>query len=241
MAEGSDEHPVLEIGATYASQVMFEDAVEKAYDGGFSFPKVSEMAELVDPIERTILEETNKERAAEQKDQLESIDDLVNDELASMSGDHRTPTAQHFPSVREVKPPHVKKERHSTDESFASQQEAAELREEMESIALRMKGIEDTLETILRERAIIPTHIDKLKESINSQLTLALDKLHSAVESSVSVDPTTVIKDIEEVRGDVIETATAAKSYLSVPPKQGSPIATPGVSLKGKRPFKPRK
>jgi chromosome segregation ATPase len=127
-------------------------------------------------------------------------------------------------------------------ESFASQREAAQLREELEAVTQKMQSLEELVKGLLKEREAIPSHLDNIKSDVNRQLTLMLDKLQGITESDLPrssvTAATTTLEAVKEEANDQLQ---AASSYASAPPKVTSPLATPGANLRGKRRFKPIK
>lgn len=71
-------------------------------------------------------------------------------------------------------------------ESFTSQQESAEIRHQMEVLDIKLMNVETVLNAIVAERANLPKHIDHLREETNKQLTIVLDRLHTALEMNTS-------------------------------------------------------
>jgi hypothetical protein len=128
-------------------------------------------------------------------------------------------------------------------ESYASQHETIELREELELLSNRIQNMESTMELVIRERQNLPDHLATLKVSINQQLTLMRDQLHSLVESGVETVDTTSARDvIQAVADESSNTLTAAAQHLAQPPSTSSPLVHLGVSLtQKKKKFKPRK
>jgi ribosomal protein S15P/S13E len=127
-------------------------------------------------------------------------------------------------------------------ESFASQHETAQLREDFEGLSEKMGKLEEQVLALLKERESIPIHLDTIKEDVNRQLTLMMDKLTSGLEADLTPSSLqAAITSVQELKHDTVERLSAAKSYASAPPKSSSPLATTGVDLKGKRRFKPIK
>lgn len=123
-------------------------------------------------------------------------------------------------------------------ESFASQQETAHLREEMEVIMQRLEKHESDMKALLKEREKLPMILGSMREDMNRQLTLMLDKLQIAKETEVKgAAVSSAAATVEEVRSDMHDQLTAASSFAQAPPSSASPIAT-GQTLRGKRRFK---
>jgi uncharacterized protein YoxC len=129
---------------------------------------------------------------------------------------------------------------HDYAESFASQRETAELREEVESITTKMAHLEDTIKGLLKEREALPGHLVTIREDINRQMTMMMDRLYSATESNLPQSSVqAAVTDIEAARDTAADRLNSAASYAQVPPKATSPLATRGAELKGKRRYKP--
>lgn len=128
------------------------------------------------------------------------------------------------------------------EESFASQQETAQLREDFDTITQRFEALEAQFNLVMKERQNLPDVINNIRADLNSQLTMFSDKLYSILESQVSKQEIqSALATIEEVKNDHSEQLKAASGYLSADPKASSPIVSKGVSLKGKGKFKPVK
>jgi uncharacterized protein YoxC len=127
-------------------------------------------------------------------------------------------------------------------ESFASQKETSQLREELEALSEEMRDLKATLKGVLKEREALPSHLNVIQEDINRQMTLMLSKLHNLSEADIS--PATinaVSTSLEGVKEASNERLEAAVSYATDKPRETSPLATVGVDLKGKRRFRPVK
>jgi len=125
------------------------------------------------------------------------------------------------------------------EESFASQREAAQIREDMEGLSTKIKGMEETIKALLREREGLPSHLASIREDVNSQLTLMLDKLNASLESDLSSSNVqAAISSVRGVQEDTADRLNAAASYASGEPRMSSPLTDPKANLKGKRRFK---
>lgn len=127
-------------------------------------------------------------------------------------------------------------------ESYASQRETAQIREDLDSLADKMARIEERMELMLKEREILPAKLESMRADQNDQLTLILDRLQNALESNVSpLTVTAASAEVERVKADVDDQMTAAVSYTSGEPRKTSPLVDKSADLKGKRRFKPIK
>lgn len=108
-------------------------------------------------------------------------------------------------------------------ESFASQQEAAEIRHHIESLDNRMLNMETLIESLLQERKGLPAHIDRYREDMNKQLTIIADRLHTALEKNISPNVVEQSKDdVMVLSAESENVLTQLKTDLSVDPSVSS-------------------
>jgi len=174
----------------------------------------------------------------------------MNDEELEEMLDEKTPVLpnQEFPRPSKIPPVIIdeqeEKEEESMNyaESFASQRETSQLREELEAMSEEMKELKLTIAGVLKEREALPSHLSAIREDINRQMTLMLEKLHSAAEADISSSGVNAMATtLESVKESSTERLAAAADYATDRPRQNSPLATPGAELKGKRRFRPVK
>lgn len=206
-------------------------------------PGVHELLDAVEKLE--VVEEEESQRRGAEGDETAELDELIEDQ--------KTPTLKQgvfsSPSDKgKMKKPMLEfvseKDEETVDyaESFASQREAAQLREELEAVTQKMQSLEDLVKGLLKEREAIPGHLDNIKSDVNRQLTLMLDKLQGLAESDLPRSSVTAAATtLEAVREETSDKLQAASSYAAAPPKATSPLATPGANLRGKRRFRPVK
>lgn len=127
-------------------------------------------------------------------------------------------------------------------ESFASQRETAQLRDDMEGIMSRLSSIEEKFALAMKEREILPMKIDSIRADINDQLTLILEKLQMAREENTEKTAVaSAMTTIGEIKTDVLDQLQTASSYAGGEPKPTSPLVSQNAELRGKRRFKPVK
>jgi len=127
-------------------------------------------------------------------------------------------------------------------ESFASQQETAQLREELESMGEKYKGLEEQVSLMMKERDNLPEALNQIRADLNKELTAFSDKLYTLLEDQAPrQEVKTAISQVEDIRAEHSDQLRTAVGYLKQAPKKESPLVTRGVSLKGKGKFKPIK
>lgn len=211
------------------------DAMEKT---GMTMPSMSEINEGLGVISDQMESGKGKREWADDDDELEG---LLNEEATPVQTSHE------FPKREESKPVEVDisspdPEEGDYAESFASQRETSQLREELEMMSDEMKELKATIAGVLKEREALPHHLTSIREDINRQMTLMLEKLHFSNEthvSSTNVDAVTTA--LNTVRDESVERLNAAADYASDKPRVTSPLANQGTELKGKRRFRPVK
>lgn len=133
--------------------------------------------------------------------------------------------------IPEADPPYV--------ESFASQQETSELREQMEDLQAKIKGMEETITALLAERKAIPVHVDKVKEELNRALTVMNGKLQASLEANLQPmaiqGAITTLTAASDAASDVL---TATSSFARAPPSAANPLSDSSSRLKGRRAYK---
>lgn len=148
-------------------------------------------------------------------------------------------------SVQEEKPvinPDDQQTDADYEESFASQQETAQLRDDFDDMCHKMKELNEKMNLVLKERENLPGVINDIRRDLNGQLTAFSDKLYTILESQNSnavIENT--LATVEEVRQNSTNQLKAAAGYLASEPKASSPLMTKGATLKGKGKFKPIK
>uniref|UniRef100_A0AAU7YDF8 Uncharacterized protein n=1 Tax=Exserohilum turcicum mymonavirus 1 TaxID=3229033 RepID=A0AAU7YDF8_9MONO len=127
-------------------------------------------------------------------------------------------------------------------ESFATQHETAELREDFEKLSLRFKSLEEKVQLIIKERENLPVILNDMRADLNQSLTAFSDRMYAALEAN-SLNPAVqaALSTVENIRAEQADQLRVASSYLASDLKAGSPITVPGSSLKGKGKFKPTK
>jgi chromosome segregation ATPase len=163
------------------------------------------------------------------KDQEKELGDLLSEE-------------EKFVDSKPVISDHENDDAAEYEESFASQQETAQLREDIENMNHRFDTIEKQFSLMMKERTNLPDVLNTIRADLNAQLTMLHDKMYSVLEASASKDTVKdVMTQIEEVRADHSDQLKAASGYLSSEPRPESPLVQRGVTLKGKGKFKPVK
>lgn len=111
-------------------------------------------------------------------------------------------------------------------ESFTSQQETAEIRGEMQSLDNRLMNIEAIVNSVVAERDGMQQHLDRLKEDVNKQFTVLMDRLHTALEKDIN--PTVLQQsrsDVEVLSGDTHKVLHQLSSDLGQAPSSSSPTS----------------
>lgn len=216
-------------------QQAVDDYIEQS---GLSVPPVSELLSRVTDLESEKLPD----------DQLEADEkQLQHDELAALlemerAESSKTPVGNSGQKEIVIISDDDKNDDDDYEESFASQQETAQLREDFDNITAKFNTLETQFNLVMKERQNLPDVINNIRADLNTQLTTFSDKLYLILESQASKsDIQTALATIEEVRSEHSDQLKAASGYLSSEPKASSPIVTKGISLKGKGKFKPVK
>jgi hypothetical protein len=149
------------------------------------------------------------------------------------------------PVVEDVKPIVEDQEQENEGdyaESFATQHETAELREDFEKLSLKFNSLEEKMKLMIKERENLPTILNDMRADLNQQLTTFSDRMYAALEAN-SLNPAVqaALSTVENIRAEQSDQLRVASSYLASDPKAGSPLVIPGASLKGKGKFKPVK
>lgn len=220
---------------------MFDQALE---DGAVPVP-MGELLQGVEKAEAVLKKEPNPQLTlpmSEWSEELispENLDDLIKE---------ASPTTPRLPKPTPPTQAHttrrssMKAAAASSDyqESFASQRETSEMRSELESISARMSNLEATLEIVLSERSTLPKHIATIREDMNKQLTLMMDKLNTTIESGITSSAAqnaseAIVNAADEV-GDQLH---GLESHATAPPRSKSVLTNPHAKLSGRRRFKP--
>lgn len=216
-------------------QQAVDDYIEQS---GLSVPPVSELLSRVAKLETTKLPD----------DQLTDNDQEHDHEELAVLMELEQAESSKTPTIEKGKKPvaHVSDndvlDDDDYEESYASQQETAQLREDFDNITEKFNTLETQFNLIMKERQNLPDVINNIRSDLNTQLTQFSDKLYTILESQASKkDIQTALATIEEVRSEHSDQLKAASGYLSSEPKASSPIVNRGISLKGKGKFKPVK
>lgn len=181
---------------------------------------------------------TSKTKQSEQEelDQLMGIQpDVLSSRYSKMKPSKKGKEKQHI-----VEEPIV--DEAAYEESFASQQETAQLREEVDAMERRYKDLESKFDLVMRERDNLPTVINNIRNDLNVSLTEFSDKLYKVLEAQRDNKTiATTLATVDEVRAEHADQLKTAAGYLSAEPKATSPLVQKGATLKGKGKFKPIK
>lgn len=216
-------------------QQAVDDYIEAS---GVSVPPVSELLSRVSKLETTKLpdEEVLAEASTHDHDELAALMELEREASSKTPIQIKAETAVTNVSDNDVP------DDDDYEESYASQQETAQLREDFDTITEKFNTLEAQFSLVMKERQNLPEVINNIRADLNTQLTSFSDKLYTILESQASKkDIQTALATIEEVRSEHSDQLKAASGYLSSEPKATSPIVNKGVSLKGKGKFKPVK
>lgn len=223
-----------------------EDAYVSALNEGDELGSVMEAAGATMPSMRAIGDDlrnlvSHADSTSEQKPMEESdLDDLLDERTPVLPNQEFPRPVSNIPKIDVSSNDEANEENYA--ESFASQRETSQLREELEAMSEEMRELKSTLAGVLKEREAIPAHMSAIREDINRQMTLMLDKLHSVSESDVSSSGVNAaVATLNAARDASSERLLAAADYASDRPRQSSPLATAGAELKGKRRFRPCK
>lgn len=200
--------------------------------------RMPSMKSMSDKLEQMKLE-SQTELDMETKD-VEDLDDLLNERTPVLPSSELFEDPEMKTPVLGQKDKQEKEENYA--ESFASQRETSQLREEIEVMSEEMKSLKSTIASLLKEREAIPGHLSTIREDINQQMTLMLSKLHSALESDVSsANVKAASAAVSEAKERSADRLFAAEDYAKDKPRENSPLASKGAELKGKRRFRPVK
>lgn len=223
-----------------------EEGMDEAQEKGLiTIPPVATLLGTVQEIEERMEASLNSQASDPEKEKKEELSQMMFESaIETEINTHPRVFVKPSKSVR------IEKAEEKTEvisdsfeaESFASQRETAELRGELEVFSMRIKNLESILETVLKERSALPAHLARIQEDINAQLTLMSDKLQASLESDIPREAMVEAASTVVAAGvSANDSLHAAKSFLSGPPSNTSPITRSDASLLGKRRFKPRK
>lgn len=215
---------------------------------GIRMPSISSIKKGIDDLNLTRKEWADDENESDDDNVDNDAAEEVLDELLEESTPVLT-QKETFTTPPQKLPPKVthrdEEEREQVGdyaESFASQRETAQLREEIEVMSTRFASLESTVSALLKEREALPGHLTTIREDINRQLTTVLERLNAALESDVpSTNVRAASTAILNLQQQSTEKLSAAADYATDRPREGSPIATRGAKLEGKRRFRPVK
>jgi hypothetical protein len=185
---------------TYEFQERVDEAFEEVMEQrGETLPGIPTLLKDAEAIER-VLKEPERKTGRPKSDDTDELER----ELRALG--HGSPAIPPRPKGKGKNKPHFSHAQPLTlgperlgdidyQESFASQQETAEMREELNGLASRMSHIETILEGLLNERQQLPVHLEQFNIDMTRQLTLMNEKLSSAVEKGLS---TTVAQQTAE-------------------------------------------
>lgn len=221
--------------ASYKEAQHEEDALEEAMKAeNVAMPSMEKMSDVLNRMQLESKEENSTIRGED-----DDLEDLL---------EEKTPVLPSFDVFETPKEKQIaadgthEQEEENYAESFASQRETSQLREEIEMMSEEMKSLKTTISSLLKEREALPGHLSTIREDINQQMTLMLSKLHSALESDVSTSnvkaASAAIADVKDRSSDRL---LAAEDYAKDKPRENSPLANKGSDLKGKRRFRPVK
>lgn len=236
MSAKTTTNPAREETYGHAQEVeeQISDLMERRGD---KVPEISELLDLVNNVAQKTEDPATEEERDIRED--EELDDLLAQEVTPT-----LPNRQRIPGIQ--KPPVIEEEENEDDndyeESFASQREISQLRDDFEALTERVAKYETLINVMLKERENLPVQLTSIREDINGQMTLALDKLNTALESDASpLNIQAAASAMQEVRDSSADKLQSASSFLQDKPNPASPLATSGASLKGKRRFAPIK
>lgn len=220
---------------------MFDQALE---DGAVPVP-MNELLKGVEQAEAVINNEPNPSLrlpVSEWSEELvspENLDDLIKEASPTTPRMPKPMVHKPEPTARRMS---TKAAANSSDyqESFASQRETSEMRSELEGISARMANLEATLEIVLSERSTLPKHISTIREDMNQQLTLMMDKLNTTIESGISSSAAQNASEaVVNAADEVSDQFHSLESHATGPPRAKSVLTNPQAKLSGRRRFKP--
>lgn len=229
---------------SYKQDSEFDELFENAVEQGAEPVSMDDLMKGVKTAEQVI----KNTDAGQQPVKWSEDDGTNNDDLDKMIHEVSPTTPKlpphmvHSPHSKDRKQSSTKPVVQSSDyqESFASQRETSEMRSELEGMSARLSNLEQVLETILAERSTLPKHISTIREDLNSQLTLMMDKLNSSIEAGVTSaaaqDASQAVVSASDEIGDQFH---ALESHATAPPRARSILTNPQAKLSGRRRFKP--
>jgi len=111
-------------------------------------------------------------------------------------------------------------------ESFASQEETAEMRDELSSIAARLANLEATIEGLLSERKNLPEHLNRLNNEITKQFTVMNERLNASIEAGISTKTAQqALEQLTNVSSSSNVVLSTVEQELSEPPTKASQTA----------------
>jgi len=224
-----------------------EEVDEYIERSGMSVPPVAQLLEQVNKLEGVKLPE-EEVMAGDRKDNPiagkgDELDKLMDSELDTGPwGEPFGPIGAAKGKEKAVVEQTSRHDEAEYQESFASQRETTQLREDLEVLGTKYEGLEEQLALIMRERDNLPEALNQIKAELNRELTAFSEKLYKLLENQApQQDIQSAISQVDEIRAEHSEQLRTAVGYLKQPPKKESPLVTRGISLKGKGKFKPVK
>jgi len=230
---------------TFKNQVEVDEMFDQALEDGAVPVPMNELLKSVEKAEAVMKSEPEHQPEPPVSDWSE---DLVSDENLDDLIKEASPTTPRVPQHMTYPPKpterrsSVKAVATSSDyqESFASQRETSEMRSELEGISARMSNLEATLEIVLSERSTLPKHIATIREDLNQQLTLMMDKLNTTIESGITSSAAQSASEaIVNAADEVGDQFHSLESHATGPPRAKSILTNPQAKLSGRRRFKP--
>jgi hypothetical protein len=202
--EESGEHSSLVEDVSHDWQESVNDAVEEVMiQRGESMPPMVELLKDVQKITEAFTTTSHIPGGEEDGGFAEAIQA----QIKQIEGENVTPTQARKPVFSD--PPKEKEYKGvEYQESFTSQQETAELREEVSSLASRLVNLEAILEGLVQERKHLPEHLARLTSGINAQFTIMNDRLSAAIESGIAPE------SAQQLSEQVVEMTSSSTKVL---------------------------
>lgn len=225
-AQGHKKREIDEPEPVDVSEEWQEDANEHIAElmekRGETVPSIEELTEMSTRIDEALKgEESKPARARGKSDDTDALEQDIRDlgfHDSRSTNKGKKPHYSTFTSQDDGKP-----DEHPYQESFTSQQETAEMREEMSGITARLSNMESTLEMVIKERQNLPTHLERITQDINRQFTLMNERLNASIEAGMTTATAQQAAErLQEISTGAEMVLNVVKADLESPPSKNS-------------------
>jgi chromosome segregation ATPase len=224
MAHESGVHEPGDLSTDVPSAIAVFDLIEDTMDKEPKpLPTMKELLDDAKRIERHIrIKSDTSDVKQSWSDELEALEN----EISQMDkGKQREETLPPKPSISFHPFEGNTQKDENYQESYASQIETAELRDEVSSIATRLANLEAIIESLVKERSNLPDHLDRITRDISHQFTIMNDRLNSSIETGLGLHTSQqLVDDVVASSSSITGVLETVRNDLVNPPSQLSSI-----------------